>query len=86
MSFDKNDLNKILSLSPEEFDKKLTSALNSSGIDGKVAKMVMKDTSKIRNALSGLSEKDLQGITEVMKKNNLGQLENIIKKEIEERG
>ena len=86
MSFDKNDLNKILSLSPEEFDKKLSGAIKASGIDEKISSSLLKDTKRVRSALAGLSEKDLENISEIIKKNNLGQIETIIKSEINRRG
>lgn len=84
MSFDKNDLDKILGLSSDEFEQKLKAALVASGIDKRVSETLLKDSGRIRNALSGLSEKDLVKISELVKKNNLGNVESIIKNTLDE--
>ncbi len=85
MSFDKNDLDKILGLPRDEFDRKLKRALDASGVDKKVAEALLKDTGKIRGALSGLQESDLAKLSEIVQKKNLGNIESIIKNEINER-
>ncbi len=86
MSFDKNDLDKILSLSPEEFQKKLSNAVKNSGLDPIISAKLLKDTDKIRNALSGIGEKELLEASKIIKKNNLEHFETIIKNEINKRG
>lgn len=82
MSFDKNDLDSVKKLSKDEFNAKLTNAVQKAGVDPAISNMLLKDTEKIRRAISTLNEKDLLQISQTLQKNNMGQIENIIKNEI----
>ncbi len=82
MSFDKNDLDSVKKLSKDEFHTKLSNAVQKAGIEPTISNMLLKDTEKIRKAISSLSEKDLAQISQTLQKNNMGQIENIIKNEI----
>lgn len=82
MSFDKNDLDSVKNLSKDEFNAKFTNAVQKSGLEPMISNMLLKDTEKIRKALSQLNEKDLAQISQTLQKNNMGEIENIIKNEI----
>lgn len=79
MSIEKKDIDRITGLSKNDFEKKLSAAVKSAGVDPLVSMALMRDSEKIKKALGSLSEKDIAQLSEVLKKNNLGDIEKIIK-------
>lgn len=79
MSIDKKDVERITGLSKKEFDARLSEAVIAAGVDPKISGMLLRESDKIKNALGSLSEKELAELSEILKKNKLGQIEAIIK-------
>jgi hypothetical protein len=80
---DKKDVDRITGLSKSEFDKRLSDAVTLAGLDPKVSGMLLRDSDKIKNALGSLSEKEIGELSEVLKKNKLGKIEELIKSSID---
>ena len=79
MSIEKKDIDRITGLSKSDFEKKLSEAVKSAGVDPLVSIALLRDSEKIKNALGSLSEKEIAQLSEVLKNNNLGNIEKIIK-------
>ena len=83
MSIDKKDIEKIVDLDKAEFEKRLAMAIGASGIDISRYECIIKDSEKIKSALSNLNSNDLKKLSDLIEKNNMGQLEKILKDGLE---
>ena len=79
MSFDKKDIERILKLDSDEFAKRISAALTASGKDAEAYGSLLRDSDKIKKALSSLSASDIEKLSAVLKNNNLESLEKILK-------
>lgn len=79
MSIDKKDIDRILKLESDEFNKRLSAALAASGKEFGAYSYLLKDGDKIKKALAGLNESDIAKLSEILKNNNLESVEKIIK-------
>lgn len=82
MSIEKKDIDKILSLDKASFEEKLHGAIKAAGIDKKFESAILSDSDRIMKTIKNMNQKDIDKLSEIIKKNNLGQLENIIKSEL----
>ncbi len=79
MSIDKKDIDRVVSLPKKDFDEKLSQAVNAAGVDKKLSDAILRDSDKIKKALGSLSEKEISELSEILKKNNLGKVEDLLK-------
>ena len=81
MSIDKKDINKVIELSKKDFDEKLGQAIKAAGVDKKLSETLIRDSDKIKKALEALGDKEISELSEILKKNNLEKVENILKRD-----
>lgn len=79
MGIDKKDIDRVIGLSKKDFDEKLAQAVNAAGVDKKLSETLLRDSDKIKKALGSLSEKEISDLSEILKKNNLGKVEDLLK-------
>lgn len=79
MSIDKKYIDRVIGLSKKDFDEKLAQAVNAAGVDKKLSEALLRDSDKIKKALSSLNENDIAELSEILKKNNLGKVEDLLK-------
>ena len=79
MSIDKKDIDRVIGLSKKDFDEKLAQAINNAGVDKHLSEALLRDSDKIKKALGGLSEKEISELSEILKKNNLAKVEDLLK-------
>ena len=79
MSIDKKDIDRVIGMSKKDFDEKLSQAVNAAGVDKRLSETLLRDSDKIKKALGSLSDKDISDLSEILKKNNLGKVEELIK-------
>ena len=82
MSINKSDIDKVVGLDKDEFEKRLKNAVSCAGIDKNISALLLKDSEKIKAALSGLQNDDIAKLSRILENNKLNDIEKIIKDDI----
>lgn len=82
MSINKSDIDKVVGLDKAEFEKRLKNAVSTAGLDKNISTLLLKDSEKIKSALSGLQSEDIAKLSKILENNKLDAIEKIIKDDI----